>query len=349
MGRYTITAFESTAGALAIYLRRATQRGVRRCPRFLPAPNSSNLLLHHRRSRSDTQRVNGNARAYCRAPPLAIVGFPAVIDAKGRFLFAAGNDSIHMYQVDATTGNYTEVTGSPFFSGNTNGPVLLATEPTGAYLAVVNSTGLNPGESSVEILNQRHRGNSHSCGGIVPGIGFYAGRRGGQCHAWEIFPCTSALIRFRQIVSISWMANCLSTPLILSPGCGQSEPGGDGLTNRGRSFGASAGPLRSHGTGPTERHPAGHFRRGRCRATERRGRGIPLDILVAPGQRFVYATLFSARNSVVSFTSWYRELDANGSPVPRCLDSRRWRTLSPTPPASLCTKAPRPTRCRCIR
>jgi hypothetical protein len=72
------------------------------------------------------------------------------MDAKGRFLFAAGNDSIHMYQVDATTGSYTEVFGSPFASGNTNDPVLLATKPTGSYLAVVNATGLNPGESSVE-------------------------------------------------------------------------------------------------------------------------------------------------------------------------------------------------------
>jgi hypothetical protein len=32
--------------------------------------------------------------------PLAVLGAPAVLDAKGRFLFAAGNNSIHMYQVD---------------------------------------------------------------------------------------------------------------------------------------------------------------------------------------------------------------------------------------------------------
>jgi hypothetical protein len=43
------------------------------------------------------------------ASPLPVLGFPVVIDAKGRFLFAAGNDSIHMYQVDALTGVYTEV------------------------------------------------------------------------------------------------------------------------------------------------------------------------------------------------------------------------------------------------
>jgi hypothetical protein len=28
------------------------------------------------------------------ASPLAVLGFPAVLDAKGRFLFAAGNNSI---------------------------------------------------------------------------------------------------------------------------------------------------------------------------------------------------------------------------------------------------------------
>jgi hypothetical protein len=54
------------------------------------------------------------------ASPLAVLGFPAVLDAKGRFLFAAGNNSIHMYQVDSVTGSYTEVPGSPFASANTN-------------------------------------------------------------------------------------------------------------------------------------------------------------------------------------------------------------------------------------
>lgn len=56
------------------------------------------------------------------ASPLAVLGFPAVLDAKGRFLFAAGNNSIHMYQVDSVTGSYTEVPGSPFASANTNSP-----------------------------------------------------------------------------------------------------------------------------------------------------------------------------------------------------------------------------------
>ena len=55
-----------------------------------------------------------------------------------------------MYQVDAQTGSYAEVPGSPFASANTNGPILIATEPTGTYLGVVNASGLNAGESSVE-------------------------------------------------------------------------------------------------------------------------------------------------------------------------------------------------------
>jgi hypothetical protein len=79
------------------------------------------------------------------ASPLAVLGFPAVLDAKGRFIFARGNNSIHMYQVDSVTGSYTEVPGSPFALANTNSPTLIATEPTGANLAVVNSIGLNPG------------------------------------------------------------------------------------------------------------------------------------------------------------------------------------------------------------
>src|ERR1700722_11790996 len=31
------------------------------------------------------------------ASPLAVLGFPAVLDAKGRFIFAGGNNSIHMF------------------------------------------------------------------------------------------------------------------------------------------------------------------------------------------------------------------------------------------------------------
>ncbi len=72
------------------------------------------------------------------------------LDAQGRFLFGLGTNSIHMYQVDATTGAFADVPHSPFASSNTNQPVFIAVEPTGQYLAVVNRQGTNPGESSID-------------------------------------------------------------------------------------------------------------------------------------------------------------------------------------------------------
>ncbi|HEV1994958.1 MAG TPA: choice-of-anchor D domain-containing protein [Candidatus Acidoferrum sp.] len=78
---------------------------------------------------------------------------PAVfqtLDVQGRFLFGPGTNAIHMYQVNSTTGVYSEVPNSPFASPNTNQPVFIAVEPSGKYLAVVNQVGLNPGESSIE-------------------------------------------------------------------------------------------------------------------------------------------------------------------------------------------------------
>lgn len=89
--------------------------------------------------------------------------FPAttssvVLDVNGRFIFTADRaaNGIHMYAVsDATTGAYQEVTpGSPFASPITQQPVFIAVEPTGAYIAVVNSVGLlsgqQPGTASIE-------------------------------------------------------------------------------------------------------------------------------------------------------------------------------------------------------
>ena len=72
------------------------------------------------------------------------------LDVQGRFLFAPGINSIHMYQVVAATGGYSEVPNSPFASPNTNQPSFLAVEPTGQFLAVVNLQGQNPGDSSIE-------------------------------------------------------------------------------------------------------------------------------------------------------------------------------------------------------
>ncbi len=77
---------------------------------------------------------------------------PFTLDVQGRFLFAPGNNSIHMFQItDSTTGAYQEVKpGSPFASTFTNDPVFIGVEPTGNYIAVVNRNGQVAGESSIE-------------------------------------------------------------------------------------------------------------------------------------------------------------------------------------------------------
>lgn len=77
---------------------------------------------------------------------------PFTLDVQGRFLFAPGNNSIHMFQItDSTTGAYQEVQpGSPFASTFTSDPVFIGVEPTGNYIAVVNRNGQIAGESSVE-------------------------------------------------------------------------------------------------------------------------------------------------------------------------------------------------------
>lgn len=73
------------------------------------------------------------------------------IDVQGRFLFSLGANSIHMFQVtDSTTGAYQETPGSPFASPNTNQPTFIAVEPTGQFIAVVDTVSQNPGEALVE-------------------------------------------------------------------------------------------------------------------------------------------------------------------------------------------------------
>jgi len=118
--------------------------GAARLGGFRKRATSTAVRLYHWRSHRHPNDATG-VLAPTSASPLAVLGFPAVLDAKGRFIFARGNNSIHMYQVDSVTGSYTEVPGSPFALANTNSPTLIATEPTGANLAVVNSMGLNPG------------------------------------------------------------------------------------------------------------------------------------------------------------------------------------------------------------
>jgi hypothetical protein len=83
--------------------------------------------------------------------PFTPANQPLVLDVQGRFLFAIGTDSIHMYAItDSTTGAYQEVTGSPFASSFTNQPAFIAVEPTGQFIAVVNRVGQDPGDGSVE-------------------------------------------------------------------------------------------------------------------------------------------------------------------------------------------------------
>ena len=83
--------------------------------------------------------------------PFAAAGQRVTLDALGRFLFAPGIDSIHMFQItDASTGAYQEVPHSPFASPNTKSPGFIAVEPTGQFIAVINFVGENPGESLAE-------------------------------------------------------------------------------------------------------------------------------------------------------------------------------------------------------
>jgi hypothetical protein len=73
------------------------------------------------------------------------------IEVQGRYLFAVGTNSIHMFQItDATTGAYSEVCGSPFASSTTKQRLFIAVEPTGHSIAVVDDEGNNPGDASVE-------------------------------------------------------------------------------------------------------------------------------------------------------------------------------------------------------
>jgi hypothetical protein len=254
--------------------------------------------------------------------PLPALGYPAVIDSKGRFLFAAGNNSIHMYTVDSATGTYTEVPGSPFSSANTNSPVLIATEPTGTYLGVVNSVGLNAGESSVESFQIDATGET-----LIP--------VGGS---------------FLELVStpVGAAANPVQGTFFIYLGPNPSSPNltyqldGDLLTftidpqtgllgnqngsttaapNQGRSFGADPlGQFVVTGEGQLEcllrvtttGGPQGELNIG--------AGVIPQEIFVGPGQRFVYATLFAAPVSSVNIyivdTATWTLTKAPSSPLP---------------------------------
>jgi hypothetical protein len=106
--------------------------------------------------------------------PFTAANQSLVIDVQGRFLFAIGTSSIHMYQItDATTGAYQEVACSPFASSVTNQPAFIAIEPSGNYIAVVNRVGQNPGDGSVETFAISPSSTACTLGGpgltLVPG------------------------------------------------------------------------------------------------------------------------------------------------------------------------------------
>ena len=232
--------------------------------------------------------------------PLGLLGFPVVLDAKGRFLFAAGNDSIHMYEVSATTGAYTEVAGSPFASANTNGPMLLATEPTGAYLAVVNATGLNAGESSVETFHIDPEGET-----LVPVAGSFLELVSSPVGAASnpaqgkffvyLGPNPSSLDPAYQ-----QDGDLLVYTVDPDTGLLGDETGMGGTTDRGRAFGAEAlGRFVVSGFGQKSGTLEVTSAAGQ-QGVATLGAGVfPQEIFVGPGQRFVYVTVFAGQNSVV--------------------------------------------------
>lgn len=226
-----------------------------------------------------------------------------------------------MYQVDAATGAYTEVSGSPFASAYTNSPTLLATEPTGTYLAVVNSTGLNAGESSVESF-QIDSANQALI--PVPGslielvstpIGAAANPAFGSFRVY-LGPNPASPNPFYQ-----QDGDLLSFTIDPTTGLLGNDDGSAGSTNHGRSFGADPlGRFVVAGQGQF----SGLLQVTAADGTQGNlslGSGIfPQEIFVGPGQHFVYTTIFVAPNSIVRIyivdpTTWTLT-EAPSSPLP---------------------------------
>ncbi|MEQ1352809.1 MAG: choice-of-anchor D domain-containing protein [Candidatus Acidiferrum sp.] len=226
-----------------------------------------------------------------------------------------------MYQVDSATGSYTEVAGSPFASAFTNGPTLLATEPTGTYLAVVNSTGLNAGESSVEsfqidAVNQALIPVPGSLIELVSTpVGAAANPTLGSFHVY-LGPNPSSPNPFYQ-----QDGDLLSFTIDPTTGLLGNDDGSAGSTNHGRSFGADPlGRFVVAGQGQF----SGLLQVTAADGTEGNlslGSGIfPQEIFVGPGQHFVYATIFSPPNNVVHIyivdpVAWMLT-EAPSSPLP---------------------------------
>jgi hypothetical protein len=225
-----------------------------------------------------------------------------------------------MYQVDSVTGSYTEVPGSPFASANTNSPTVIATEPTGSYLAVVNSMGLNPGESSVESFQI-----NAAAGALVPvsgsflelvstPIGAAANPANGTFYVYLGPNLLSPNPDYQQDGDLlTYTINPLTGLL-------GNETGSSGSTHE-RSFGAD--PLgRFVATGQ------GEFA-GTLQVTSAAGvQGLLSlgttvfadEIFVGPGEHFIYVTIRAGPNSamhiyIVDPTTWSLT-EAPSSPLP---------------------------------
>jgi 6-phosphogluconolactonase (cycloisomerase 2 family) len=73
--------------------------------------------------------------------PFTDAGFPnaVVVDASGRFLYAANNttNDVSAFAIDYSTGKLTPLPGSPFFSGS--GPRSMTLDASGSFAYVANA------------------------------------------------------------------------------------------------------------------------------------------------------------------------------------------------------------------
>ena len=226
-----------------------------------------------------------------------------------------------MYQVDSVTGSYTEVPGSPFASANTNSPTLIATEPTGAYLAVVNSIGLNPGESSVESFQI-----NAAAGALVPvsgsflelvsaPIGSAANPAMGTFYVYlGPNPSSSNPYYLQDGELLTYTIHPLTGLL-------GNQTGSAGSTNRGRSFGADPlGRFVAVGQGATVGDLQLTSATGVQRLLSLGPTVFPNEIFVGPGERFIYITVIAGTKSVVHIyivdTTTWSLTEAPSSPLP---------------------------------
>jgi hypothetical protein len=198
---------------------------------------------------------------------------------------------------------------------------LIATEPTGAYLAVVNAVGLNPGESSVESFQI-----NAAAGALVPGSGSFLELVSAPIGA-AANPATGTFYVYLGPNSLSpnpdyqQDGDLLAYTINPLTGLLGNETGSSGSTNRGRSFGAD--PL-----GRFVVVGQGEFL-GTLQVTSATGvQGLLSlgttvfadEIFVGRGQHFIYVTIHAGPNSAVHIyivdpTTWSLT-EAPSSPLP---------------------------------